>query len=180
LTPLLIGLVEEGMNLISHLFFYRSNNEAWGFKYFYFIPCGDLICYYFGKIGKLGASLIIGITFFLGLLQLQRQRWNYNEVLILSFATFLIFAPGFGVQYLIYLAPFYAIFSVTRGMLYSLTAGIFVAAAYYSFLAPGFPLASFHGRTFPSPVAQFGLFVWISIAVLTWGVVCAGLRRLPT
>jgi hypothetical protein len=100
-----------------------------------------------------------------------RRRGRREDILCncgLSAALFLLFTPGFGVQYLTYLVPWLA---VTRGFIvagFGAISGGFMIAL-YTWGSNGFPwyLANFFLRPYmPTHVFFLGLLTWIAIGIV--------------
>ena len=79
----------------------------------------------------------------------RRNRANRCDVAAGTFAIFLVFAPGFGVQYLVILVPLLFAARPRLATLFGLLAGTFLLAAYAIFWDGGVPLSSLVNHTFP-------------------------------
>jgi len=110
------------------------------------------------------------------------RGWNPYELGLLTFATFLVFAPGFGVQYTIMLLPLMVAVSIGRARAYSAAAGAFLFIVYFMTLVPDqFPLYSyFRPPVLPMPGPLFGLVAWLILCDLVvrmsrrgWGALAA-------
>jgi hypothetical protein len=88
-------------------------------------------------------------------------RWDLYRVAAVTYAIFLVFAPGFGVQYLVMVAPLLYVAVAPRfGNAYGLAAGAFLLAAYWFYYDGGFPISSLFDRRFPEQIALVGLVAW--------------------
>jgi hypothetical protein len=88
-------------------------------------------------------------------------RWDRYRVAAVTFALFLVLTPGFGVQYLVILAPLlYVAATPALGHAYGLLAGIFLLAVYWFYWDGGLPLSSLLDKRFPTQIGLFGLMVW--------------------
>ena len=81
---------------------------------------------------------------------------------LLAFGAFLIFAPGFGPQYLIYPLPALLLLNPRWGVRY-LTAGSCTLFALYSWFFVGYPFASVHDSTAPVHVTFLYYLTWCAI-----------------
>jgi len=81
---------------------------------------------------------------------------------LLAFGAFLIFAPGFGPQYLIYPLPALLLLNPRWGVRY-LTAGSCALFALYSWFFVGYPFASVHNSTAPVHVTFLYYLTWCAI-----------------
>jgi hypothetical protein len=83
----------------------------------------------------------------------------------LSAAIFLVFTPGFGVQYLVYLVPWLAAARSTVAAGFYAVAGAFMIA-FYTWGSNGFPWHSanfFLTRAMPTNIYSLALLTWIAI-----------------
>lgn len=87
-----------------------------------------------------------------------------------SVACFLVFAPGFGIQYLAYLTLPVLMVSIRWGIWLTGLTSVFVVSVYYVFWDTVYPARSFFISPYPFPVMLVGLIGWISI--LVFGVWC--------
>jgi hypothetical protein len=113
--------------------------------------------------GKFVALAVVGAAALI-----VRYRGRREDILTncgLSAALFLLFTPGFGIQYLVYLVPWLA---AARGIV---AAGFYVVSgafmiAFYTWGSGGFPWHSanfFLTRAMPSHVFSLGLLTWVAI-----------------
>jgi hypothetical protein len=89
------------------------------------------------------------------------RRWNRYDVAAVTFAIFLIFAPGYGVQYSIILAPLLFAARPRFATVYSAAAGLFLFTTYFLYLADDFPLQSMFVGYIPRQAGVVGVPVWI-------------------
>jgi hypothetical protein len=90
-------------------------------------------------------------------------RWGLYEVAAVTLAIFLIFAPGFGVQYTVMVLPLLFVIRPRLAMAYGLAAGIFLLAVYFITWTGEFPLFSNYHSLFPMPSPWFGLVAWATL-----------------
>lgn len=172
--PFAVAWLGAGDALIRNIFQYGSNPELWGFPALLqalgAIPGidGDTVhtlrlVYHDG----LGRGLLIASV---GLLAVYGYRTGPSAARLLAatFCLFLVFAPGFGVQYTVYLvAPALAV-SPSWGRRYDLAAGLFILLTYLHFRQGGFPLQSYHGTPIPASIAPVGVAAWALAVVILW------------
>jgi hypothetical protein len=104
-------------------------------------------------------------------------RWGPIELAAICFGLFLTIAPGFAVQYLIYVLPFLLLADFRRGLLYSALGGLFAAVVYASYWTGTLPFYSrFHGG-FPMPAPLLGVLAWA--VLLGYLVRALAGRRVP-
>ena len=77
--------------------------------------------------------------------------------------SFLVLAPGFGVQYLIYPAPFLLMTSPRRALIYTLLAGTYALSLYRWYWTGAFPPTSLFSR-YPDPRSvSVGFATWLTL-----------------
>ena len=152
---------------------YNSVLDKWGINYF--LLMGES-AFAPGRRGEQVAAayytwaryLILGLILFWAIVARWRQpRWNRYEMAVVTFAVFLVLAPGFGVQYTVLDGlPLLAI-RPAWGAAYAWVAGLFLAAVYFVYWVRGtFPVYS-HWRTlFPEPAATLGLLTWATLITI--------------
>lgn len=101
-------------------------------------------------------------------------RFDRYRVAAVTYALLLVLAPGFGVQYLVLLAPLlYVTASARFANVYGIASGAFLIAAYYYYWDGGWPISSMFSRPFPNPLVAFGLAPW---GLLIWFLVAIAPR----
>jgi hypothetical protein len=107
-----------------------------------------------------GTALLLCLVGLAALAGRVRPRWSTLELGAICFALFLVVAPSFAVQYLIYVLPFLLLVDFTRGLTYSLVGGLFALVIYASFWTGTFPLFSRFSGGFPMPAPLVGVLAW--------------------
>ncbi len=164
--PFVPVLICCGGSFARNVIGYNSTIDQWGIMLFLlqsgsheaFKPVALQLGTFYGTYGRL---VVMGLMMLLSLGAYWSNRWNMYEVGALCFAVFLIFTPGFGVQYLVYLCPLLFAVNLSWATLYSTLAGVFLAAVYYSFWTKLLPFQSEFTSTFPMPTPLVGLLVWM-------------------
>ena len=125
--------------------------------------------------GLLLKVIIIGSTMFLAW-----QRRKEKEVLgtiALTWLVFFTFAPGFGAQYLVWLAPFTAWFSARWYLALTAASSIFLFR-FYDTISHGWPWVSGTSTNALLPLwVNWGLLPWLVIAAWLTTVVVSRFRR---
>jgi hypothetical protein len=138
----------------------------WGIPALSLLTGADGVYIWYEKLGKFIALGVIGTASLIICKQGRRE-----DVLLscgLSAALFLLFTPGFGVQYLVYLVPWLAISRPLVAANFHMISGAFLAA-FYTWGSRGFPwyLANtFSTRYMPVPVFYLGLLTWIATGIV--------------
>jgi hypothetical protein len=99
------------------------------------------------------------------------RRWDRYEVAAVALGLFLVFAPGFGVQYTALVLPLMFAVRPAAANVYSAAAGVFVAAAYLVTLQDTFPYFSHFPVMLPQPVPWVGLVAWTALAYFVVAVI---------
>ena len=92
-----------------------------------------------------------------------RWRRHFDPITLCAvcLATFLVIAPGFGLQYLIYVLPFLLFADFRSGLAFSALGGLFALVIYVSYWTGRFPpYSSFGGEGYPMPAPLIGLAAW--------------------
>jgi hypothetical protein len=145
---------------------YASLYGYWGLPAFSLLTGTDGVYHWYEKLGKFIALGAVGAA---AVVIWKRER--QDDMLLtcgLSAALFLVFTPGFGVQYLVYLVPWLAASRGPAAANFYLISGAFLAA-YYTWGSRGFPwyLANFFSmRYMPVPVFSLGLLTWIATGIV--------------
>jgi hypothetical protein len=126
-----------------------------------------------------GRQLILLTVAGLSLYNFVKRRWNGYEMAVVSYATLLILATGFGPQYTVMVVPLLLAISLTRSWLYGILGGIFLAMSYFSrLIINGFPLHTAFIRGTPTPPGStFGLLAWGALLETVVLLICGWLTR---
>lgn len=180
---LLAGLLPMGLFFIGHMegfvnniFNYNSIPDRWGIMLFLYEGAQNpafkeagykFVDYYIAN----GRYVILGLVLLTSIWQFFTRERTLYEAVALSFAIFLIFAPGFGIQYLIYICPFLFAINVRWAVAYSCLAGVFAGMVYYSFWSGTFPWYSLATTFFPPPAHLIGVLTWgLLIQFAFWSI----------
>lgn len=149
-----------------HVFGYAPQSGAWGVSRLIlaWIPQQNLPAY-IGSFKFLALALIVVVS-----LWMNRGERRPRIELQISLLLFLLLSltPGFGVQYLAWLAPWTALLTFRQALLFHLTGGIFLFA-YYSRAAGSFPWYLADSVLHPvwhGSVVYLGLLCWMTVCYL--------------
>lgn len=174
--PVLVALAafapDARRAFLEHLLLYRSNLEFWGVELV--VRCSrvlaELVSPALGEmvrgLGDLyiayGGELVVIATALLALrhaVRTQLPRLDAYQLILLGFAVFLLFGPGFGVQYVgCVVAPIIA-GSIRRGVVVATVTGIYITAVYAWFVVDWSPIYSVHSDI-PWGLSPLGLVAW--------------------
>jgi hypothetical protein len=164
--PILIGV---GKAFIRNGVAYNSNPDAWGIRYvLWHVSQINRLGPYFGRVlaifDKSGRWMILAMAVIIGLAARGGKR-SALEATSLVFAAFLVLAPGFGLQYTIWIVPFlFAVAPLRTAVGYSLVGGIFLALTYIHFWRGELPALSWFTDVYPDGAALFGFWAWAILA----------------
>jgi hypothetical protein len=157
--------------ILSSVMKYAGLYKYWGIPAFSLLTGADGVYLWYERLGKFIALGAIGVA---AVVVHKRAIWKkgrQEDLLLscgLSAALFLLFTPGFGVQYLVYLVPWLAVSRALVAVNFGLISGAFLAA-FYTWGSGGFPwyLANtFSTRFMPVPVFFLGLLTWIATGIV--------------
>lgn len=115
-----------------------------------------------------GRYLILASVTGVALLSRFRTRLSMMEQVALAASLFLVLAPGFGVQYVAFPAPILCFVSVSAGLWWGWTSGIFIGAVYWIFMTQWRPMLSLFTSAFPGPSPVLGILAWAVLAHFVW------------
>ncbi len=170
-VPYLVPLVSEPV-FARNVLAYKSQPDPWGVLLFLrwlhpagIDPLGEIVdpSHPAAVYNRWGSWIILGCAVAWAVLARRLgSRFDAYRVAAVIYALFLVLAPGFGVQYLVLIAPLLYIAGSRRlAQIYGLAAGAFQLAAYYYFWDGEFPISSLFNRAFPNELAVFGLAPWV-------------------
>ena len=173
---------------------YKSQPDAWGLLFLLrqadpggVNPDGTLAAGHPAAVyNRWGSWIILGCVILWGVVARRfADRFDRYRVAAVAYALFLVLAPGFGIQYLVVLAPMLYATTPRFANLYGVLAGIFLLAAYFFYWDGLFPLSSLFDRPFPQPLALFGMMPWCVLvfflaAVLARSKARGGTAGLPS
>jgi hypothetical protein len=178
--PFLPVLLGAGKAFMRNGVSYNSNPDEWGVVYV-LRHMGDLhhvgramtqVREFYQDAGRwviLGAAVVIGLV-------ARGGRRSAVEATGLVLTTFLVLAPGFGIQYTVWVVPFLFVAAPLRTWAsYSLVCGTFLFLTYVHFWDGKIPALSWFTAVYPPGAAIFGFWAWLILGdyllrtLRTWG-----------
>lgn len=167
--PFLPALGHEAPSFVHNTLAYNSSINNWGVTIF--LIAGKLL---HGDVAAtspaveayhdFGRYLIFALIGAWAVLARRAGRWNRYEIAAVTYAIFLVFTPGFGIQYVAIIAPLLFAARPRTALVYSTAAGAFAAALYIGRrVAHSFPLSSDLDR-YALPESMLGLIAWGTLA----------------
>lgn len=168
-VPFLVVLCVVPIAFTRNVFLYNSMAGEWGLMVFVmysqYIPLTSAKAMTLTAwIHQYGKYPLLAIAAGLGWVGWRWRRWDAYEMGALGWCVFLIFTPGWGLQYTVYVAPLLMAAHLGRGALYGLTAGLYLLTAYAGMWRGELPLKSIFGEGPPHPNPLPIIF-----AMLAWG-----------
>jgi hypothetical protein len=163
--PFIPVLIETGAEFYRNAIAYNSNQDNWGIPFLLrnlstherFAP---FIAPWVERYSSLGRQLILFSVCVAALVFGPSRRLSAWSLTALCLALFLVLVPGFGVQYLVYVAPMLFAVSPWLGFRYACLAGLFVGAVYLSFWDGSVPYHTQFAGNFPGATVPFGILTW--------------------
>jgi 4-amino-4-deoxy-L-arabinose transferase-like glycosyltransferase len=169
-VPFLPFLLTIPRIMYTNMVAYNSLKDEWGLGAFFNYgawggavkPIARAVAAFYIPIGRyviLLGVLIVAVAAHL------RQRWNAYELGALGWASFLIFTPGFGVQYTVCIVPLLFAADVGRALLYSTFTGVFLLVIYTLSMPWALPLWANIRDPYAPVAVLFGLIGWAGLVV---------------
>ncbi len=165
--PFVPVLIWHWKGFYAHAALYRSNLSQWGITGLLAQLESAPNAGPFARVwnlfwGAQGAVPILLAMLVFAAINVWKGRWDARTLTACGYASFLFLTPGFGVQYLIYPVP--ALFSVNvkRGLVYSLSAGLYAFLIYYTAWNGSHPIFEIIPAIQPVGVMLVGYGAWLS------------------
>lgn len=184
IVPFLPYLATSAGSMIERMLAYTSNPEPWGLlaflNYSVDLPVlGEPAARAAEAYHAHGRYLLIALFLGLGLANRLRPRWTALELGALCMSGFLVFAPGFGIQYTVYAVPFLGALRLRTAGVYGLAAGLFAGILYLAYWTGGRPWFSLFTAAYPMPVPLLGIVPWFVLVQFFARTLEEGMRRSP-
>lgn len=168
--PIALALLKVPAAFAANVFAYNSQLYPWGvnavamYSYSGSRAVYSLLTVEYRAAGKL---IILVLTLALACVA-QIRRWTALRLGAATMALFLFLAPGFGVQYLVWLVPLLAACSLRYSAFWGGLAGTFLLSTYQYYLVEEWPLRSRHFFRIiepliapEEPMGMLGILAWI-------------------
>jgi hypothetical protein len=145
---------------------YNSLRAQWGIGLFVFgtaAPFPKFSEELWALLMGYGKTAILATSVALALCQLWLRAFSRWQLCAYAFAVFLVLAPGFGPQYLVYPTALLLLADVSTGLRYGYLAGLFAGLVYYGFWTRTFPAYSYF-RALDQYTFLLGFAVWLLLA----------------
>jgi hypothetical protein len=115
-----------------------------------------------------GRYIVVASVLASGLLSRSRLHLPMTELMAIGGALFLVLAPGFGVQYVVLIAPLLCLVDLKAGIAWGWISGAFIGSVYSVFMFQWWPALSKFTSAFPSPTWIVGLAAWGMLVLFLW------------
>jgi len=183
LVPFLPFLVSAGEGFYRHAIVYNSLPDNWGIGFF--LNSSEQNARFaaaatrFAPIYRASARYLILLACTMLGAWGRWRRWSPYRIYFLCLATFLVFTPGFGVQYTVYVVPLLFAINLGRAVAYSFASGLFILSVYFVFGLHTFPWRSEFNMNFPLPTSLFGLVAWMVLITIVLSELAGEARGRP-
>jgi hypothetical protein len=163
-VPVLLSVFHA---FVQNAIFYNSFRAYWGFGMLAYgseasFPRASQALWHFTELGKY--PIIAGSAAY-ALLPIVGRRIERAQYCAFAFTTFLVFASGFGPQYLVYPAPFLVLVRPRLGSLYAFASGLFALLLYHWYWTQSHPPFSQFSEHWPDTIAlMVGFGSWCLLA----------------
>lgn len=158
---------------------YEGSYNFWGIAGISLIIGGESLHLWYKVFGKFVALSLVGVAAVF--IECCGRREDILLNCGLSAALFLLFTPGFSIQWLAYLVPWLAVARWPIAVGFYAISGAFMLD-FYTWGSRGFPwyFANYlEARVMPAHVFSLELLTWIAIAIVAAGFVRAAMKEPP-
>jgi len=172
-VPFIGPALEAGPEMYRNMLLYNSNADNWG------LP---LLLHSLGRIPDVeefatpitdaylvaGRYVILAAVTVVALLSRLRRRRPMAEQAAVAAALFLLLTPGFGVQYVVFVAPLLCLVDVPAALRWGCVSGLFIGLVYWSFRTPAVHLTSMQTADYPPQAWIVGVAAWAILLHFVW------------
>lgn len=167
--PFVVAVVFGGTVFLENVFLYGSALGAWGFAAA--VALVDVLTGWGVSSANayLSPGRVVLLASFAALAVFGRRRsWSPYLAITMAFASFLVFTPGWGIQYHVWIVPVLAAHSIKDSAMYAAIVGVFVTATYANHLTDELPLRSAHETPVLSIVLILAVVGWAWLIGYLW------------
>jgi hypothetical protein len=172
-TPFVVAALAAGHAMYRNMVLYNSLADNWGLLLILRAGVHIHVVDKFVAILKnayrpAGRYFVLAAITSVALQSKFRGSRLMAEQAALGAALFLLLTPGFGVQYVIFVAPLLCLVNVPAALRWGWVSGLCIGLAYWSFRIPGTHLASNHWTNLPVQAWVVGLVAWAILLHFVW------------
>jgi hypothetical protein len=172
-APFVVPALAAGPAMYRNMVGYNSNAVNWGFFAILHQCVGIPV------LGKLAAAagdaylvagryVILAAITGVALLAKSRGSRPMAEQAALGAALFLLLTPGFGVQYVIFVAPLLCLVDLPQALRWGWVSGLFIGVVYWTFRVAAAHPTSLIESDFPLHAWVIGLAAWAILLQFVW------------
>jgi hypothetical protein len=173
MIPFLPPALTAGGAMYRNMIAYNSNSDNWGVLILFrqgrriqaLAPLLDMLGEWYRALGRylIGSAMVA-----IALVCRFRHKLPMTQQAALGAAIFLLFTPGFGVQYIALACPLLCMVDLRAGIRWGWASGAFLAIVYWHSLEPGLPLKSLFRTAFPFQAWAVGAVAWCILLQFAW------------
>src|SRR6266567_553656 len=172
-APFVVPALAAGHAMYRNMVVYNSFADNWGLLVILragvHIPVlGKFVAILKDAYLPAGRYFVLAAITLVALLSKFRGSRLMAEQAALGAALFLLLIPGFGVQYVIFVAPLLCLVNVPAALRWGWVSGLFIGLAYWSFRIPGTHFASLHSTHLPVQAWVIGVAAWAILLQFVW------------
>jgi len=172
-VPFVVPALAAGPAMYRNMVAYNSIPDNWGMvailkSCMHIALPGRFAAAMIGAYLAAGRYAVLASVTAVALLSRFRGRLPMATQAALGAALFLLLTPGFGLQYVVFVAPLLCLVDVPAALRWGWVSGLFIGLVYWSFRVPGTHLASFHTASFPVGASVVGLAAWAILLHFVW------------
>ncbi len=174
LIPFIPCVLMAGSSMYRNMLSYNSQPNNWGILAFLnpaleMANIASLATAVRDVFIEAGRYLVLGSITAVALLSRFRLKLPMTELTAIGASLFFVFAPGFAIQYVVFLAPLLCFVDLRVGLWWGWLAGLFAGLVYWIFLKAGWhpPFADFVSG-FPGPTPLVGILAWALLIQFVW------------
>jgi hypothetical protein len=172
-VPFIRPALRAGPEMYRNMLIYNSNADNWGLPLLLQslarVPSlGEFAAPITDTYLVAGRYVILAAVTVVALLSRLRSRRPMAEQAAVSAALFLLLTPGFGVQYVVFVAPLLCLVDVPAALRWGCVSGLFIGLVYWYFRTPGVHLASLQTADYPAQAWVIGVAAWAILLHFVW------------
>lgn len=165
--------VAGASDLLRNVIGYNSNPEHWGIPMLLrgmakISGLRDFALSMWSWFRAQGRYLVWVSVLASAMLSRTRLHLSMAEQMAIAGALFLVLAPGFGLQYVMLIAPLLCLVDLKAAIMWGWTAGAFIASVYCIFMVQWWPARAQFTSAYPAPTYLVGLAAWGVLVFFLW------------
>ena len=185
MTPFLPPALTAGKAMYQNMIVYNSRPENWGLMALLnrgiASPVLRWVCVPLREWWMAAGRYVVFLAVMgVALLSRCRRKMLMMKQAALGAALFLVLAPGFAVQYVVFAAPLLCVVDSPEGVRWGWASGVFIGAVYWMFRVSWMPLQSTLVGLYQFPATVLGMVAWAVLVHFTWAHTRTAWMRRPS